>query len=1145
MEQSNRFFLCNCPVSRSISPYLQLSIVTLLLLFGLLFTSADSRAEVSLLQADLPEPTPLAARQAPDIAPYLQEKQLVDRSVEIVKDDHFILPYSGLAKSDSTATDVAFRADEFDAGNLNSDLWRFENPLGDSWLRLQPAGPDNGVLALHASGARSHDPWAINQAVRVMQPGPNRDFTLETKFLSTPSKRYQMQGIVVEQDAANWLRVEVQHDGAALRALVIATVDGVSVPLAQAELSGAPIGDGNYLRLIRTGDNWLYAYATDGQNWQMVASFSHSMIVTAAGLYAANHHPTDGQSPAFTALIDYFRTTDVAQRGRSSEDALDRPPFIHSITTLPETNQAVITWYTDEPTLGRVDYGPTNAYGLSAVSSNVPTYQHRVTLSALAEDAVYHLRIHAVDDGGLSNVSPDAMLKTLAAVDSTITTWYGDSQPAGQKGDPQPWFNILGEYSGSGSLSYTLNGGVSKNLTLGSDSRRLWNAGDFNVDLPVDDLQTGTNTVVITDGSENKTVIVNYQPQSAVLPYTIDWSALSTRAQIQTVAQAIDGNWILDGSTVRTGEPGYDRLIGVGDMTWQDYEVLVPFTLYSTLQNYHGVGVLIGWQGHTDEPRVCSQPKCGWMPLGALAWYRNGRLQLYSYNPDNGDNDFVEILASKSKPVTLGDKIWLRVRAESAPGGDFYSMKIWPDGTPEPAGWDVTGQAHPDALSNGSMLLITHMADASFGEVQVTPLTAGPDTVPPVITLTGPNPLELLVGSQYVEPGWTASDNVDGDLTNQVSVSGSVDTETAGSYTLSYSVADNAGNTGNVTRQVNVVSASDTTPPVIMLDGANPYTLSVGSPYNEPGWTAIDNVDGELTDQVTVSGSVNSSVPGSYTLNYSVTDAAGNVGSATRQVNVVSASDTTPPVITLNGANPYTLSVGSSYNEPSWTATDAVDGELTDQVTVSGSVDSNTVGSYVLNYSVTDSAGNTRTVTRQVNVVSASDATPPVIALNGDNPLTHILGTSYEEPGWAATDDVDGDISGQVVVTGDEIGPNTPLGIYSLLYSVMDSSGNTASAIRTVNVRLDITPPVITLNGDNPLLLIQGEAYVEPGWSAIDNVDGDISSQVNVSGTINVDTIGRYALVYAATDSSDNTDTVVRTVDVVSRVSIFLPMVRH
>lgn len=81
-------------------------------------------------------------------------------------------------------------------------------------------------------------------------------------------------------------------------------------------------------------------------------------------------------------------------------------------------------------------------------------------------------------------------------------------------------------------------------------------------------------------------------------------------------------------------------------------------------------------------------------------------------------------------------------------------------------------------------------------------------------------------------------------------------------------------------------SKSDTTPPVITLKGSNPMSMSLNSTYTEPGFTANDNKDGDVSAKVSVSGTVNNNLKGAYTLTYSVTDAAGNVGTATRTVNV-------------------------------------------------------------------------------------------------------------------------------------------------------------------------------------------------------------------------------------------------------------------
>jgi hypothetical protein len=66
--------------------------------------------------------------------------------------------------------------------------------------------------------------------------------------------------------------------------------------------------------------------------------------------------------------------------------------------------------------------------------------------------------------------------------------------------------------------------------------------------------------------------------------------------------------------------------------------------------------------------------------------------------------------------------------------------------------------------------------------------------------------MQLTVGDTFTDPGATATDDVDGDLTNHINVSGTVDTATAGDYTLTYSATDAAGNTGNVTRTVTVVA---------------------------------------------------------------------------------------------------------------------------------------------------------------------------------------------------------------------------------------------------------------------------------------------------------------------------------------------------
>ena len=157
----------------------------------------------------------------------------------------------------------------------------------------------------------------------------------------------------------------------------------------------------------------------------------------------------------------------------------------------------------------------------------------------------------------------------------------------------------------------------------------------------------------------------------------------------------------------------------------------------------------------------------------------------------------------------------------------------------------------------------------------------------------------------------------------------------------------------------------DTTAPVIILNGNVVINLAKGEAFTDPGATATDNIDASVI--VTTSGIVDITKAGTYTLNYNATDAAGNAAIAvTRTVNV---PDSTPPVITLNGADVIDLNIGETFTDPGATATDNVD--LSVAVTTTGTVNTNFASSYIVSYDATDAAGNiAATVTRTVNVSS-------------------------------------------------------------------------------------------------------------------------------------------------------------------------------
>jgi hypothetical protein len=197
----------------------------------------------------------------------------------------------------------------------------------------------------------------------------------------------------------------------------------------------------------------------------------------------------------------------------------------------------------------------------------------------------------------------------------------------------------------------------------------------------------------------------------------------------------------------------------------------------------------------------------------------------------------------------------------------------------------------------------------------------------------------------------------------------------AGLHTITLSVTSSDGGSDDDTVSINVV---DTVGPTIMLNGANPMTVECHGSFADPGATASDACAGDLTSSIVVTGSVNPNIVGSYVLTYSVSDGT-NSASTNRTVNVV---DSSVPTITLNGANPMTVECHTGFTDPGATASDACAGNLTGSIVVTGSVNPNVVGTYVLTYEVSDGSHMVST-TRTVKVV---DTTAPVIMLNGYAP---------------------------------------------------------------------------------------------------------------------------------------------------------------
>ena len=159
--------------------------------------------------------------------------------------------------------------------------------------------------------------------------------------------------------------------------------------------------------------------------------------------------------------------------------------------------------------------------------------------------------------------------------------------------------------------------------------------------------------------------------------------------------------------------------------------------------------------------------------------------------------------------------------------------------------------------------------------------------------------------------------------------------------------------------------------------------------------------------------------------------------------------------------------------------------------------------------------------TRKIKIV---DDEKPIITLNGDLTKTICPNAEYQEEGYKATDNYDGNLTKKVKIKNKD-------GL--IYYSVVDSSKNKTEITRQI-IKEDKTPPQITLNGKNETIY-KGTSYQDKGASVTDNCDNNLN--IKTSGTVDTNKIGTYTITYEVTDLSGNVSSVKRTVKVIERTA--------
>jgi hypothetical protein len=374
-------------------------------------------------------------------------------------------------------------------------------------------------------------------------------------------------------------------------------------------------------------------------------------------------------------------------------------------------------------------------------------------------------------------------------------------------------------------------------------------------------------------------------------------------------------------------------------------------------------------------------------------------------------------------------------------------------------------------------------------------VTVTPGFAPAISTQPAPASLVIFSGSNAV---FSASVSGSPSLIYQwrkngtnISNGGSISGATTSALTFTSATTNNSGNYSFIVTNVFGASTSSVAALTVVL----PPAIS-GSLTNRTIECGSNNVNFAVTasgtpplslqwslDGTPISGATNASLSltNVHVPSHTVTLIVTNLYASVTNSALLTVQDTTAPIITLNGSNPFFLELGNAFTDPGATASDACAGSLS--VSTTGSVNTNSIGTNLLTYKADDGSGNIATVNRSVIV---RDTTPPTILRSFTN-LVLAAGTNCS----ALMPDVTGtnfilatDLSGTLTISQNPTNHSTlQIGTNLVIIMVADASGNAAFSTNTIVVQ-DQTPPVIFSQPQNQTNFIGATANFNVGATA-------------------------------------------------------------
>ena len=433
------------------------------------------------------------------------------------------LTQSGVASASytlSSGSGGGVVSDNLDEPALNTSLWTIENPLGDGTVVMTGTGAD-----LNVPMGRSHDLWTSGaNAVRIMQPVANSDFSVDARFQSAVEVGNQDEGIMVEQDSTDFLRFDVLFSGTAGPELFAAGISGSKATTfvsSRISLAKGPL----WLRLSRSGNVWTGSWSADGTNFVAAPSFTLDLNAAKIGPYGGNSNTTASNSPGFTAVVDYFFATSdpiANQDGPSPYGyvTVDANPA----STLVEKALADIQGTGHlEPVIGLERESQANNTGASGI------YWYEYPASGNINDPWIRHTIIGSGDGYEDmvpfDVNGDGAIDIVCSFDPTFSgkpevVWF--QNPRGQGGNPitDTWtMNVVGPGLGENNLLIADIDGdgkmdiVTPSSVFFQNSSSSWTQVQYS--------QSFRGVALLDIGSGNGSInLVGTQPGS---PYNVSW----------------------------------------------------------------------------------------------------------------------------------------------------------------------------------------------------------------------------------------------------------------------------------------------------------------------------------------------------------------------------------------------------------------------------------------------------------------------------------------------------------------------------------------------------------------------------------------------------------------------------------------------